>query len=248
MSLTVTVAPKTTFSVERFEVSIICASASLCSRSRIRTSMWLWRSLAAWYSAFSLRSPWPLASSISLMFLGRSTFFNRSSSACKAAYPFFVIGIVTRTPRYGLPSRSPLRGCPLLLRCNGPWERARVRGSVILLQGLDGQLVLHADEHPPAHRQGGVGGTLRLQECGAEIVGETHDLAGGAHLRPEQHVGVGKLVEGEDGFLDGDVHRSPLGREADLLERPAHHRLHGELGQRHADRLADEGDGRSSRS
>ena len=25
-------------------------------------------------------------------------------------------------------SKNPRRGCPLLLRCNGPWERERVRG------------------------------------------------------------------------------------------------------------------------
>src|SRR5216117_2073162 len=125
MSLTVTVAPKTTFSVERFEVSMICASASLCSRSRIRASMWLWRSLAAWNSAFSLRSPWPLASSISLMFLGRSTFFNRSSS---------LQGRVSFLRDRYLHARSSLR-----LRSD----------RVVLLQGLDGQLPLQTclDRH-----------------------------------------------------------------------------------------------------
>src|SRR5690348_10786817 len=51
-----------------------------------------WRSLAASYSAFSLRSPWARASAIASIILGRS-FRRRSCSAFNASYPFFVIGV-----------------------------------------------------------------------------------------------------------------------------------------------------------
>ena len=39
----------------------------------MRVSMWLWRSFAAWNSAFSEMSPWARAASISRTIFGRST-------------------------------------------------------------------------------------------------------------------------------------------------------------------------------
>ena len=52
---------------------MICAAESLPSISWMRPSMKPWRSLAASYSAFSLRSPWARASAMALMTQGRST-------------------------------------------------------------------------------------------------------------------------------------------------------------------------------
>src|ERR1700690_2589155 len=68
------------------------AWARIDSMSRERPSMKLCRSLAAWYSAFSFRSPWARASSMSSTFLGRSTSRNRLSSSRRACCPRGVIG------------------------------------------------------------------------------------------------------------------------------------------------------------
>jgi hypothetical protein len=52
---------------------MIWAADSLPSTSWMRPSMKPWRSLAASYSAFSLRSPWARASAMALMTQGRCT-------------------------------------------------------------------------------------------------------------------------------------------------------------------------------
>ena len=57
------------------------ALAIQCSTWRMRPSTWLCFSLAAWYSAFSERSPCERASAISFTIFGRSTFFRRFSSS-----------------------------------------------------------------------------------------------------------------------------------------------------------------------
>src|SRR4051794_38347203 len=54
--------------------------------------MWLCLSFAAWYSAFSERSPWARASAISFTILGRSTFLSRFSSAFSRTRPPGVMG------------------------------------------------------------------------------------------------------------------------------------------------------------
>src|SRR5690606_30878830 len=59
----------------------------------MRDSMKPCRSLAASYSAFSLKSPWARASAMASMTRGRSTLRRRSNSALRASYPFFVIGV-----------------------------------------------------------------------------------------------------------------------------------------------------------
>src|SRR5579885_1283573 len=71
---------------------MICARASLSSTSAIRAAMCDWRSLAAAYSAFSFRSPWARASSMSWTFLGRSTDFKCLSSSRSLRCPSGVIG------------------------------------------------------------------------------------------------------------------------------------------------------------
>jgi hypothetical protein len=55
--------------------------------------MKLWRSLAAWYSAFSDRSPWARASAIALITSWRSSFFSRLSSSSRPLKPEAVMGI-----------------------------------------------------------------------------------------------------------------------------------------------------------
>src|SRR5581483_6103565 len=66
---------------------------------------------------------------------------------------------------------------------------------------------------------------------------------GGFHLGAEDRIDAGEAREGEDGFLDGDVGGNALGGEAEFAELAAGHHESGELGEGHADGLADEGDG-----
>ncbi len=95
----------------------------------------------------------------------------------------------------------------------------------------------------PDLRQVHPGRDLRLGEGDPERPVDPHHLAGGLHLRPQQGVHVGELDEGEDRLLHADVRRDDLLREAQLGQLPPRHHLRGELGQRHADGLADERDG-----
>jgi hypothetical protein len=60
--------------------SITSAAPTLASSSVIRPSMNPCFSRAAWYSAFSLRSPCARASAIAFTIAGRSTYLSRSSS------------------------------------------------------------------------------------------------------------------------------------------------------------------------
>ncbi len=48
-------------------------------------------------------------------------------------------------------------------------------------------------------------GELALREGKIEAAVDAHDLAGGAHLRAEDGIDLGKALEGEDGFLDADM-------------------------------------------
>ncbi len=59
------------------------ARAILSSISAIRPSIQPWRSLAAWYSAFSDRSPCDRASEIAAITAGRSIVFKRFSSSSR---------------------------------------------------------------------------------------------------------------------------------------------------------------------
>src|SRR5690606_2715404 len=75
----------------RVDGSITSARDSLSSMSLMRASTMPCRSLAAWYSAFSLRSPCSRATPISREILGRSS-FKRASSSRSLIMPWGVIG------------------------------------------------------------------------------------------------------------------------------------------------------------
>src|SRR6185312_15344350 len=96
-----TTAPNTTLP-PAFNVaeSMICAVESAASIWPMRPSMKPCCSRAAWYSAFSLRSPCARASAIAAMTRGRSTDFSCSSSARRRSEPALVMGArcMCRTP------------------------------------------------------------------------------------------------------------------------------------------------------
>jgi hypothetical protein len=90
-------------------------------------------------------------------------------------------------------------------------------------------------------RQAPAGGDLRLGKGPAKVGVNAHHLARGLHLRPQDRIHVGKLGEGQDGLLDGDVGQPSLLGEAQLLQGRAQHHLGGQLGQGNPDGLAHEG-------
>src|ERR1700676_2102860 len=95
-----TVAPKTTLPVD---VNLVTSITSLFDRrfsmSLMRPSMKLCCSRAAWYSAFSDKSPCARASAMALMTLGRASLFNCFSSKRRRSAPRRVIGVrFTRIP------------------------------------------------------------------------------------------------------------------------------------------------------
>src|SRR5262245_10841657 len=94
-STKVTVAPNVMVSPESFDTSMTSARASLSSSSAMRVSLCDCVSLAAWYSAFSDKSPCVRASVICWMMRGRSTCWRCLSSFSSAAYPSAVIGILS---------------------------------------------------------------------------------------------------------------------------------------------------------
>src|ERR1700692_1715398 len=63
------------------------------SMSLMRPSMKLCCSRAAWYSAFSLKSPWARASAIALMTFGRASLLSRFNSARSRSAPRRVMGV-----------------------------------------------------------------------------------------------------------------------------------------------------------
>src|SRR3954452_10963269 len=97
-SASVTVAPNLMTEPDSFETSMTSARATLSSSSIRRPSIKLWRSRAAWYSAFSDRSPWVRASAMARITAGRSTDFRRLISSCRWLYPSVVIGILFIRP------------------------------------------------------------------------------------------------------------------------------------------------------
>src|SRR5437764_2383060 len=95
VSSSLTVAPKTTLSPESFLTSMISARASRSSSILMRPSMWLSRSLPAWSSAFSRRSPCSGATPMSWTFFGRSTDLRCFRSRLIASAPSRVMGILS---------------------------------------------------------------------------------------------------------------------------------------------------------
>ena len=84
---------------------------------------------------------------------------------------------------------------------------------------------------------------LGLVERPSERVGDAHDLAGRAHLRPERRVDLGEPAERQDGLLDGDVAADRWLQQtfvAQLGQRRAEHDPCGDLGERDARGLGDE--------
>ncbi len=114
----------------------------------------------------------------------------------------------------------------------------------------DARLVVVADrdEHRALTRQFDAGAELRLGKGQREIRVEADDFAGRAHFRAEQRVDAGEAGEREDRFLDGDVLQVAriglfaIGGEG-RVERLAGHDAGGDLGDRRADGLGDEGHG-----
>src|SRR6185436_16322576 len=82
---------------------------------------------------------------------------------------------------------------------------------------------------------------LRLGVGAAEIDVDAHDLARGLHLRSEDDIDALELPEGEDRLLDGEVLGLDLLLEPELAELLADDELRGDLRERHAYRLGDEG-------
>ncbi len=74
------------------------ASAKAVSMAAIRPSRKLCCSLAAWYSAFSLKSPWALASAMAWVIRGRSTLFNSLSCSRNFCAPVAVMGALLILP------------------------------------------------------------------------------------------------------------------------------------------------------
>ena len=101
-------------------------------------------------------------------------------------------------------------------------------------------VVVHRDEYRALTRERVVARDLRLEERGAERVGDPHHLARGAHLGAEHGIELAELVEREHRLLRRDVGRHDLLGVADLLERLAEHHARGDARERHADRLAHE--------
>src|SRR6185369_4443605 len=96
-------APKRTRSPENFEGSITSARESLSSMSLIRASFRPCCSLAAWYSAFSFRSPCSRATPMAREIFGRSS-LRRTSSSRSFCAPAGVMG----TGSFILPRRASL--------------------------------------------------------------------------------------------------------------------------------------------
>jgi hypothetical protein len=88
----------------------------------------------------------------------------------------------------------------------------------------------------------------RLEESGAEVPAQRHDLAHALHRGREGGVRRGELLEREAGDLDDDVVERGLERRrgdlrdvvGDLVERVADRQLRGDLGDREARRLRRE--------
>mmetsp|Transcript_5486 Transcript_5486/g.18558 ORF Transcript_5486/g.18558 Transcript_5486/m.18558 type:complete len:481 (-) Transcript_5486:1762-3204(-) len=137
----------------------------------------------------------------------------------------------------------------LLERLGGPLGGVDLEpeGGELLGDGLNALLavVVHRDEHAAlgGHREGPGGGQLRLGVGGGEGHVDAHDLAGGAHLGPEEGVRARELIEGQHRLLDGYVLGDGLLGEADLLQGLPAHQERGVRRHGVPDRLGDEGHG-----
>ena len=101
----------------------------------------------------------------------------------------------------GMPMRSMASLVPRVATIRKPWSwricamptAAGLSESVRVMKAV------------PAGGQRGAGRRLGLGEGGREVARDPHDLAGGAHLGPEDRVGALEAVEGQHRLLDADV-------------------------------------------
>ncbi len=111
------------------------------------------------------------------------------------------------------------------------------------LREFDGAFLVavpDAKERDPLARQHDAGRELRLGVRFAEGAADTHDLAGGFHLRAQDGVRAREFHEREHRLLDRIIRRNPLVDEALLLQGFAHHNTGGDARERDADGLGDE--------
>ena len=98
----------------------------------------------------------------------------------------------------------------------------------------------HREEDRAGARQVRARRRLRLGERGREVGADAHDLAGRAHLRPEQRVRAGEAVERQHRLLDRDVVAVRIVGQVHVGEPLAEHDPAGELGERQPGRLGHE--------
>src|SRR6056297_3097923 len=100
--------------------------------------------------------------------------------------------------------------------------------------------VANRKKDAPAGRSLYAHGLLSASDRGAEGLSDAHDLAGGAHLGPQDGIDAGELDERKCRLLDRietglKILRNPL-----FFKRFTDHAIRGNLGQRHACRLGHE--------
>ncbi len=100
---------------------------------------------------------------------------------------------------------------------------------------------LDADEHLAGCRQPGAGSQLRLDEGFAEAASDAHHLAGRLHLGTEDGIDTGELDEGKNRFLDREIRRNDFAGYALIGQAAPRHAARGDLRQRQAGGLRDEG-------
>src|SRR5438552_3050100 len=193
------------------------APPTFVSSSAIRPSTKLCRSRAAWYSAFSERSPWARASAIALVIAWRSTRFKRSSSSFSFSYPPRVIGVrwtAIELP-YHAPSQ-PRREEAAALRRLGELRGALARlGLRLLAPDRERHPVLDLGECRDA--RGDRRDRLEQHEPGGSLHRRRHAPLGQVERRLLERVGradAGEAVRAGDGGLDGrEAQPLRLGRE-----------------------------------
>src|SRR5690606_24748717 len=99
--------------------------------------------------------------------------------------------------------------------------------------------ISHADEAGATRMNLLTGAQLGLSEGLGKGPTHAHHLTRGLHLRSQDWINAGELVEGEYCLLDRKVLRNDLPLETLFLESLASHAAGGNLGQRHSDAFRD---------
>ena len=103
--------------------------------------------------------------------------------------------------------------------------------------------VVDRHDHPSLQRERSVGRDLCLGKREPEAVRPAHHLARRAHLGAELRVGVGDLVEREDGFFNRHVAHHGILRKAHIRQALSGQDAGGHSGQWDSSGLAHEGYG-----